>query len=63
MSKRSLFGRSHAIERAIDEFLDKASACALVDDPCGRGLGDGCRLRAAVGGARSRARLVGPTLH
>jgi predicted phosphate transport protein (TIGR00153 family) len=30
MSKRSLFGRSHAIEREIDEFLDKVSESALV---------------------------------
>ena len=30
MSKRSLFGRSKAIERQIDEFLDKVSESALV---------------------------------
>jgi predicted phosphate transport protein (TIGR00153 family) len=30
MSKRSLFGRSKAIERKIDEFLDKVSESALV---------------------------------
>jgi len=30
MSKRSLFGRSKAIERRIDEFLDKVSESALV---------------------------------
>ena len=29
-TKRSLFGRSKAIERKIDEFLDKVSECALV---------------------------------
>jgi predicted phosphate transport protein (TIGR00153 family) len=30
MSKRSIFGRSKAIERKIDEFLDKVSESALV---------------------------------
>lgn len=30
MSKRSIFGRSKAIERKIDEFLDKVSETALV---------------------------------
>jgi len=30
MSKRSIFGRSKAIEREIDDFLDKVSECALV---------------------------------
>jgi len=30
MSKRSIFGRSKAIERMIDEFLDKVSESALV---------------------------------
>jgi predicted phosphate transport protein (TIGR00153 family) len=30
MSKRAIFGRSKAIERKIDEFLDKVSECALV---------------------------------
>jgi len=30
MSNRSLFGRSHAIGREIDEFLDKVSESALV---------------------------------
>ncbi len=30
MNKRALFGRSKAVERAIDEFLDKVSESALV---------------------------------
>ena len=30
MSKRAIFGRSKAIERKIDEFLDKVSETALV---------------------------------
>jgi predicted phosphate transport protein (TIGR00153 family) len=30
VSKRAIFGRSKAVERKIDEFLDKVSECALV---------------------------------